>query len=132
MNKLKFKRAAALLLDIRVYFHEWLYPLGPRWLSAFAGLAFFAWFEAREPHFGKNIPYRMTRYAIVRIERVAQLSGRQKPSVPIQQQLFFRVDGRAVGCPASFHAVPGDYISINYMTDFKGNILVSSVFPIKR
>ena len=49
----------------------------------------------------------------------------------MREAFVLRVEGQEVEFPASFRAVPDEYVAVNYVVDFKGRVLISGVFPAK-
>jgi hypothetical protein len=90
-----------------------------------------SWLELWRPYFSNNIPYRPTRYAVARIERIDRLRPGSKEGFAMMEAFVLRVEGQEVEFLASFRAVPGEYVAVNYVVDFKGRVLISSVFPAK-
>jgi hypothetical protein len=130
------KQARELLASLGVYSYEWgIYPFRSRYLVRYAGmlaaLLLVAWLAIWRPYFSNNIPFRSTRLAVARIERIDRLRPGPKEGFAMKEAFVLRVDGQEVEFPASFRAVPGEYVAVNYVVDLKGHVLISSIFPAK-
>ncbi|MFM0015885.1 hypothetical protein PQR46_44625 [Paraburkholderia sediminicola] len=132
----KAKQARGLLADLRVCSYELgLYSRRPqylvRYIGVLAALLLVAWLAIWRPYFSNNIRYRSTRYAVARIDRIDHLRPGPKEGFAMREAFVLRVEGQEVEFPASFRGVPGEYVAVNYSVDFKGRVLISSIFPAK-
>jgi len=136
MKLQKAKQARGLLASLRVYSYEWgLYPFRSRYLVRYTGmlaaLSLVAWLAIWRPYFSNNIPDRSTRLAVARIERIDHLRPGPKEGFEMKELFVLRVEGQEVEFPATFRAVPGEYVAVSYVVDLKGRVLISSIFPAK-
>ena len=102
-----------------------------RYAGVLAALLLVAWLAIWRPYFSNNIPYRSTRLAVARIERIDHLRPGPKEGFAMKEVFVLRVDGQEVEFPASFRAVPGEYVAVNYVVDLKGRVLISGIVPAK-
>lgn len=129
MKKSKSKWADSARLDFLVYVHEWFPPFGWRYLVLPLAATIFAVLTLWPFYSGHNIPYRSTHTAIAAIERIDYLRPGPKEGFLMHKAFVLRIEGQDVVYRATFNAAPGDYVAVQYIVDFRGQVLVSAVSP---